>query len=107
MMDSKLLVVTKTQYKLEISASVPRQCASTPREVNESPQHFDKNSNQKDGSLTVRVLQATPARFLSQHYYASRAIKMTKREDDSDSQYKCTQCYSTEYLKMVKIVNFI
>ena len=78
MMDSKLLVVTKTQYKLEISASVPRQCASTPRKVNKSP-HFDKNRYQKDGSLTIRVLQATPVRFLSQHYYASRAIKMTKR----------------------------
>lgn len=67
MMDSKLLVVTKTQYKLEISASVPRQYTSTPREVNES-QHFDKNSNQTDGSLTIRMLQATPVRFLSQHY---------------------------------------
>lgn len=79
MMDSKLLVVTKTQYKLEISASVPRQYTSTSREVNESPQHFDKNSNQKDGSLTIRMLQATPVRFLSQHYYASRVIEMTKR----------------------------
>lgn len=46
-MDSKSLVVTKTQYKLEISASVPRHYASTPREVTESTQHFDKNSSQK------------------------------------------------------------
>lgn len=63
MMDSKSLVVTKTQYKLEISASVPRHYASTPREVTESTQHFDKNSSQKDGSLTIRMLQATPVRF--------------------------------------------
>lgn len=61
--DSQLLLTPDTQYKLEILAFAPRQYASTPRRANKSPENDYKNSNQKNGSLTVRMRQATLANF--------------------------------------------
>lgn len=63
MRDPKLLVTTQKPTYPEISATALRQRASTPRKTDKCPQNYYRNINQNNGSLTRRMLQATPVNF--------------------------------------------